>query len=40
MDDYIYSNNSKKKLYYEIFKKIVLRILRYDIGFIIEKQPN
>jgi hypothetical protein len=28
MDDYIYSNNNKKKLYYEIFKKIVLRILR------------
>jgi len=27
MDDYIYSNKYKKKLYYEIFKKIVLRIL-------------
>jgi len=27
MDDYIYSKETKKKLYYEIFKKIVLRIL-------------
>jgi len=27
MDNYIYSNKYKKKLYYEIFKKIVLRIL-------------
>ena len=27
MDDYIYSKEYKKKLYYEIFKKIVLRIL-------------
>jgi hypothetical protein len=28
MDDYIYSTVYKKNLYYEIFKKIVLRILR------------
>jgi hypothetical protein len=27
MDDYIYSEVYKKKLYYEVFKKIVLRIL-------------
>ena len=28
MNDYIYSSVYKKKLYYELFKKIVLRILR------------